>query len=195
MPEFTPETPTISRKFDDHVFAVPALYSKGYKLSAQEADFLNGQLATVVGNRYGAKVRAAKAKGETIADPDATFAALFTDYKVGESNRGSGVPGTGKTADPIARNIRFLAEEDLKARIITRGLKVKDFMSAAAVDASAFKSRYAELLAASIALGTNKEGTRNWREEAEAMVQRVAATTTDDSDLDLAPSEPTAAAA
>lgn len=193
MPQVDPSTPTIEREFYGNTFAVPAPYVKGYKLSEAEAVFMNSQLATVVGNRYGARFRAAEKKGEALADPAATFAELFAAYKVGESNRATGT-GTVKSADPLARTIRFLAEEDLKARIISAGHKVKDFMAAPSTT-EGHKSRYAELLSASIALGTNKDGTRNWKEEAEGIIARRAEATSADPDLILAPSAPVADAA
>lgn len=60
-------------------------------------------------------------------DHASKFASRYADFIVGESNRGS---GTSVGSTPLNRLMRTLASEDVKSRIIARGLKVQDFMRA-----------------------------------------------------------------
>ncbi len=59
MPHFTADTPTIERKFIDHTFRVPSVYSTGHILTDLETKWLNSQVASVVANAFSGDVRRA----------------------------------------------------------------------------------------------------------------------------------------
>lgn len=179
MPTFDPSTPTITRKFAGHEFTVPAPFAEGSVLTGPEAAFLNGQIASVVGNAYSGDIRRAEEakKGATKSwDHAAKFAEKYSGYVLGESNRGSG--GTGSASSALDRMIRFLSGEDLKARIVRKGLKVAPFYKAAATDTTAYKNKWEELMAQNI------EAKRDeFTATAEAQIAALAATDAEDDAL------------
>ena len=146
--------PALSRSFAGYDISVPAVFAPGDTLDADAANWVNGQIATVVGNAFGGALRRAretldaerakafKAKtytgpvdekgkpapatnADVCADPAAKFAEIFADYSLA-SNRGS---GEAKTSDPVASLVRTLATQAVKAKIIAKGLKVRDFIT------------------------------------------------------------------
>jgi hypothetical protein len=172
MPSYTSETPTIERKFYDITFQVPAPFAAGHTLTANEANWMNSNVASVIGNAYSGDIRRAmqahneaalkahteaggKAKdfkpAEDVSvlgwDHAAKFAEKYAGYELGVTSRGG---GSGEGSSPLSRTIMFLAAEDLKARMVRKGLKVANFYKAAAQDGTKFKSRWAELLAQNI---------------------------------------------
>lgn len=82
-------------------------------------------------------------------DHAARFAERYESFIVGESNRGKG--GASAASDPISRLMRTLASEDLKARIIAKGLSVQAFMRAKVTDADGEEvSKFETLLTANL---------------------------------------------
>ena len=146
MPHFDHSTPRVAREYNGVTFSVPMPYGAGHALTPGEASYLNGVIATRMGNSHSAMLRriattavnegrkagakplkpkpehieAAKA---SVADHQAWLDNAYASFTPGERTRGEG--GSGST--PIERLIRTLATEDVKARIIARGLKVQDF--------------------------------------------------------------------
>lgn len=59
MPHYTAETPTIERKFIDHTFRVPSVFTDGHTLTPNETKWLNSQVASVVANAFSGDVRRA----------------------------------------------------------------------------------------------------------------------------------------
>jgi hypothetical protein len=174
-------TATFVRKFYDMEFTIPAEFEAGHVLSANEANFINSQKASVVGNQYSGDIRRAVAglvaggnKKATVADLGwdhaARFAEKFADYELGVSNRGSG--GTTSGSNPLDRMVSFLASEDLKARIIRKGLKVATFYKAKSADGT--QSKWSELLAANI-----EAKGEEFRAQAEAQLAALEATDTE----------------
>lgn len=131
MPSFSPSTPTVSRKFAGVEVGVPEYFTADHALSANEARWANTQLGTVIGNAFGSRVRNKKLvddKGKALnpADSASVFLDMFHDYDF-TSTRGNGKKAT---SDPVAALINFLSKEAIKAKILRKGLKVRDFMSA-----------------------------------------------------------------
>lgn len=145
MPKFTPETARVERKFSGIDFTVPYVFAEGHPLTKPEAAWLNSNLASVVGNAFSGDIRRGlaalnkaaldahvKAGGKAkdykeVTDPKALrwdfqkeFDAKFTDYELGESNRGAG----GGSASPVDQLIRMFSTVDVKARLAKKGLKV-----------------------------------------------------------------------
>lgn len=199
MPQFDTSTPTISRKFADHTFTVPAPFAEGHALTANEATFLNGQVASVVGNQFAGDIRRAlaaynKAQREALPkkeqasyvdttdvsvlgwDMAARFAAKYAEYELGVSNRGG--DGSGSANDALTRTVNFLNAEDMKARIIAKGLKVGAFQKAAASDPQ-YKTKWAELLAKNL----EAKGDQ-FRATAQAQIDAAAANAGSDDLLD-----------
>ncbi len=122
--------PTLARKFAGHDITVPAVFGPNDTLSAHAAAWANSQLATVLGNAMGGHIRRAKEAGKPITfdathTPQALFDDIFADYSF-EPSRGTG----SGPRDPVEALMAVLAKEDVKARILKKGLKVRDFMSA-----------------------------------------------------------------
>jgi len=187
MPTFDTSTPTITRKFADHTFTVPAPFSAGHALSANEATFLNGQVASVVGNQFAGDVRRAveahnkanpKSKIDATGlgwDMAARFAEKYADYALGVSNRGG--DGTASGHDALTRTVNFLNAEDMKARIIAKGFKVGAFTKAAPSDPQ-YKSKWAELLAKNLAAKGDE-----FRATAQAQIDALAGSDSASDDL------------
>lgn len=125
----TPNTAleALDRTFYDADVKVPQFFDTGHALTADEAEWANGQLATTIGNRVGSRIRALQK-----ADPKAKFDVqklvdeVFASYDFA-GNRGT---GEGKAAaDPAASIVRKLAEVAIKAKIVAKGLRVRDFMT------------------------------------------------------------------
>lgn len=180
MPVSTSETPTITRTFAGHEFTVPAPYTEGHVLTAPEASWLNGQVASVVGNAFSGDLRRAEAakKGATKTwDLPAMFAERYASYALGEG-RGSG-GGTASGTSALDRTITFLATEDIKSRIAAKGLKVDAFRKTPAQDAQ-YKSRFVELVAQNI------EAKRElFTAQAQAQLDALAASDATDDDFGL----------
>ncbi len=198
MPKFDASTPTMTRKFGDITLTVPAPFIEGSTRTANEAKFDNNQVASVVLNGYSGDVRRAKEAGKDVSiwDHQALFNAKYADYELGVSNRGSG-KGTSANTE-LHRTITFLAREDLIARLIKAGRTVQSVQKAPASDPTAYKSAWAELLAKSIALGHNKDGSIVWADEAQRIIDQRAADAAQDTapdDLLSTLGEPVAAAA
>lgn len=155
MPQANTSLPPMKRNFAGIEFLVPQAFDVGHALTADEASWVNSQLATVVGNQFGGYVRRAieaindsrtkahKAKTydgplddsgkrpaqATFADlgwnAEETFNDLFTEYSFAGNRRGD---GTTVARDPVTALVQFLAKEAIKAKIKAKGLKVKTFM-------------------------------------------------------------------
>lgn len=146
MPKFSTETPMVDRKFSGLDFKVPYVFAEGHALTKPEAAWLNSNLASVVGNAFSGDIRrglaalnkakldefvkgGGKAKDyKEITDPVALgwdfqkeFTAKFTDYELGESNRGQ---GGGAANDPLSQLIRMFSTVDVKQRLAAKGYKV-----------------------------------------------------------------------
>lgn len=193
MPAFDASTPTITRTFAGQSFTVPAPYAEGGVLTANDAKFLNGQLASVIGNALSGDMRRAveawnkanpknKVKDATelsdFGDLQALFDAKYTAYAPGESNRGSGT-GTSGT-DPIERMAHGFATQEAKARIIAKGYKVRDFVLAKSADGT--QSKLAEFVAK---LMTEKGDS--YRAQAESIRANITTGNDDDMFGDIAP--------
>lgn len=127
MPQFHETTPTMDREYAGHAVKVPLIYTEGQTLTPELANFLNGQLAVVVGNQWGSDLRRAKeaaakeGKPEPVlTDPQASFDAKFAAYTPGV--RGSG--STSEPTDPLAKFMRAIATERVKALLISKGKSV-----------------------------------------------------------------------
>lgn len=202
MPAFDTSTPTITRKFSDLTFSVPAPFAANHALTANEATFLNSTLASVVGNAFSGDIRRAMVahnaealKAWTAAgnkakdfkpdtdpavlgwDMDAKFAAKFTGYELGVSNRGG--DGSASTATPLDRMVKFIATEDLKARLVAKGFKVTDFYKAPALDTETYKSKWDELLAQNI-----EKNRERFTASAQSQLDAMAAADADDDILE-----------
>lgn len=200
MPTFTAETPTITRKFYDMTFTVPAPFTSGHQLTAPEATFLNSTLASVVGNAFSGDIRralvalneegekafiAAGGKKKDYApvgiealrwDFPAKFAERYADYELGASNRGSGA-GTA-SSDPLARMVNFIASEDLKAKLARKNLSVSRIYKAPATSDSGFKTKWAELLANNI-----EKNRETFTAQAQAQLDSITSDAEADDDL------------
>lgn len=137
MPTITTNAPVAEREFAGFKVNVPQLFAEGHALTANEAVFLNAQLGSVIGNQFGGMIRrnteAAKAKTPpetyTLTDAQAQFDAMFTDYKIGESNRG----GDGVPTDPTAARAHSLAVKVIKGALKAKGYKLQSPKNAAGV--------------------------------------------------------------
>lgn len=137
-------------------FDVAAPYAAGHVASANEAKAFSSWHLTTVGNRYGARVRAAlkafnegKKKADQTEDisavpgfdPQAEFQAAYAAFSPGVSSRTSAGPKA--SGDPVAAIAYRLATDETKVKILRNGLKVKDFMDTKVtvdgVEMSAFK--------------------------------------------------------
>jgi hypothetical protein len=136
-----PNLAPLSREFVGAQVSVPQAFAPGDTLTADAAAWLNGQLATVIGNATGGFFRRHKeaylkegGKEKDYTAPcsvQAKFDELFADYSL-SGNRGSG--GVAQSADPVASLARTIATNIVKAKIIAKGLKVKAFMDAKVTD-------------------------------------------------------------
>lgn len=177
MPTFDTATLPLKRRFLDMDFAVPAPFAADHVLSAPEAAWLNGQVASVVANQYGSDVRRAlveanaaailASKGKPAADAylkdnkrvpkdftPATIESLGWDHqakflaKYTDYTLQPGRQGSGSAgSDPISRLVNVLASEAVKALILRKGLKVNDFMRTKVGEGEAETSKFLQLVA------------------------------------------------
>lgn len=127
-----PKLHALSREFAKFPITVPAVFAPGDTLDANAASWVNGQIATAIGNQFSGILRRANEAGKPVEftdtyTPQDHFNELFEEYSF-SGNRGSGTGAVPR--DPIAALVQFLAKEAIKAKIKAKGLKVKDFMSA-----------------------------------------------------------------
>jgi hypothetical protein len=205
MPHFHDQHPRLARKFADHEVSVPAVFAPGHTLSDAESKWMNSQLATVTGNAFAGSIRRAleaentkraaahKAKkyegpmDETGKKPaPATFADLgwnaqekfnevFSNYTLGESNRGT---GAGTSKDPIDQLIRTFSVMDIKARLAKKNLTPGPFYKAPSSQPDVYKSKWEELVGENI-----KAKHDEFKAQAEAQLVQLAGTDTEQDDL------------
>ena len=182
MPTFTAKTPTIAREFAGHAIAVPAVYVGGHILTADEAHWLNGQVATVVGNAFGGTLRRNDGNlPEGYIDAQTLFNDIFADYTLAPSTRGTGA--SKPKSDPIASLARSFAEADLIAKIEAKGLEVRKFRTTKEADG---RTSFTRLLDAQF-----EKGKEDYLDRAREMFADAAdAATDDDDDLDFTLPEP-----
>lgn len=192
MPQFDASAPTLDRKFADFDISVPAVFTEGHALTDAEAAWVNGQLATVVGNAFGGFIRRSKEANKKFSidasGAQSKFDEIFADYEFG-AGRGS---GKASGTDPVDALARALAVADLKARIVAAGRSVKALQAKGSAGDGTDKSMYSKLLEDSIALGHNKAGV-SFREMAQAQLDAAAANAGGEDEL-LAGLEPEAPA-
>lgn len=128
-----PKLIALKRKFAGHDVIVPAVFAPGDALTEPQAGWINGQIATVIGNAFGGALRRAKEAGKPLEATEGWtaqehFNELFAEYEFSGNRRGDGSGSV--TRDPVQALVIFLAKEAIKAKIKAKGLKVKDFMDA-----------------------------------------------------------------
>lgn len=158
MPAIPPSAPTGNYKFYDQPVTLPHIYTAGQTLDDNLAKFLNQQVATSVGNRFGALVRR-----ELAAKDEANLAAFkagtYTGDVVGEGKKAAPRPatvadlgmdaqasitaiftafepgvatrgGTSESLDPIAAEMRRLAGVAVRDLYKAKGFKYPDMLAA-----------------------------------------------------------------
>lgn len=176
-----PSAPILKREFAGSSFEVPGVFVPGDTLDATAAAWINGQLATVIGNAFGGILRRAEKAGKPI-DKDnygALFASTYADYSL-SGNRGTGAPKA--SADPVTRLMRELATAEVKAKIVAKRLKVKDFMDAKVTHVGTEMSKLQSLI-----LQFTAANEDSLRARAEAALDATSETSTDDLDISLEP--------
>lgn len=185
MPSISDSTPRAEATFAGVTFAVPQFYSEGQTLTANDARAVNGWATTTLGNRFSAKIRAGvealKSAGNKKAtaadlgwDMQAEFDAFASAYEFGRF--GSGERKAKSSVDPIEALMRSIAEAELKASIVGKGLKVRDFMTAKVTVDGTEVSKFKALLDQKLARDAD-----SLRARAEATLEDAV---TDDLDLD-----------
>jgi len=107
-------------------------------------------------------------------DHQARFLAAYAEYELGKSNRGSGT-GSSTSVNPVESLTRFLAEQAVKAILVSKGLKVGTFIKARSADGST--SKLNELVAQYI------ERHPELEEQAKAQVEANAVSADEDEDI------------
>lgn len=110
------ETQTIT--IQDVTFTIPAPYSEGHVLVANEAAALNQLLGENIRNNFAAKMKKAKEEGKTLGQSDLDEYAASYSFGVRS--------GGGPKLDPIEREARILAAEQVKKLFKQKGIKIKD---------------------------------------------------------------------
>lgn len=164
---------TLARKFADFPVTVPVMFTEGQTLTADQARWASSQFATVIGNTFGGIVRKMDEVPEDFS-AQSLINQLVADFTF-TPKRGTGT-GTSASTDPVARMVHFLAGEELKRRIIAKGLKVRAIQTAKGADGET--SKFAELLAALI----ERDGD-SLRAQAEAVIAAQASIDNDADDL------------
>lgn len=110
----------------DKAFVIPAPYSEGHVLAANEAAALNQLFAENVRNNFAAKLKKAKEEGKTLgqSDLDEYTATYSFGVRVGGASR----------LDPVERLAREMAEEQVKKMLKAKGVKIKDAEEAGKID-------------------------------------------------------------
>lgn len=128
--DVTDATPTKEITIKGLIFVVPAPYTEGHVLKANEASVLNQTLAENLRNNFATSVADAveQAGGEDKVDLGSLQAALndyVAEYEFGVRRAGSGA-GAPKL-EPRVRIARDLAKNKVKESIRKAGHKVSDF--------------------------------------------------------------------
>lgn len=123
MPAIPENASMVPVKFADIELTAPYIFTKGYKLTENEAKFLSRAVVSTVGNYFAGGIRRA---GAVPSNPQEVFDNLFTSYELGVSNRGS---GTG-AVDPVSKAAHSIASLKVKELITAKGLKVSAFHAA-----------------------------------------------------------------
>ena len=85
MPSFTPDTPVGNYKILGMSLTIPHVFAEGHTLTANEAKFVNRQLASVTVNGYGGDVRRALSKIDSAREKafeDKTYSGPTTTVKI-----------------------------------------------------------------------------------------------------------------
>lgn len=103
-------------------FTLPSPYAEGHPLSAVEAKVLNQTWHENVRNNTAKYVKEAVEKGVAQDEIAANVAKYAGEYTF--STPGTG--GTRRVMDPVEREARAIARENLKAVLAQQGRKIKD---------------------------------------------------------------------
>lgn len=128
--EVTNETPTKEITIKGLTFAVPAPYSEGHVLKANEAAVLNQTLSENFRNNFASRVQAAIDEAGDASKVDVSklqteLNQYVTEYEFGVRRAGSG--GGAPKLEPRVRIARDLAKAKIKEQIRSKGHKITDF--------------------------------------------------------------------
>lgn len=169
--------PALQRKFLGHEVTVPQAFAAGDTLDADSAAWVNSQIATVIGNATGGYFRRSGEK-PTAKAVQSKLDEIFAEYNL-SGNRGTGEGKQG--SDPVASLVKMLATQAVKARIVAKGLKVRDFVTTKVTDEDGNEvSKLTQLIAQYI------ENHPELRDTAEAQINSVREEASEDTDIDLA---------
>lgn len=102
----------------DTSFTIPAPYSEGHTLTPNEAAALNQLFAENIRNNFAAKMKKAKEEGKTLGQSD--LDAYAASYEFGVRS------GGGPKLDPVEREARALAGDEVKKLLRSKGLKLAE---------------------------------------------------------------------
>lgn len=132
MPAITDETPMRDLVIAGMQFKIPAPYTEGHPLTANEASALNGLFGENLRNNFAIQIKRQNEEAETKQTEKPSLEALQAEldvyaggYEFGVRRSSSGSIGT--SADPVEAETQKIARELVKSRIKERGLKLKSF--------------------------------------------------------------------
>jgi hypothetical protein len=125
VPDITPETTRSEITIAGKTFTVPAPYTEGHVLTANEASSLNQTFAENLRNNFAKRVKEADEAGTFDADMlQSQFDDYAAEYEFGVRTAGA------RSSDPVASEAMSIMKEQVRIAIQRGGKKLKDYTTA-----------------------------------------------------------------